>query len=330
MQDLTLWSKLSAGRNLWTSLRVLEALLAFGSWMACLVLSLASKRDSLCLVSPVIHFHVCLGGLIAVHKQNLILIFLYRTVVEFEIFHLAKFYYQKTNTSWFLSTDVDIILDVRCFTMRKCAVSSPFCNRAHCQRRMHWPSGVLLWHLPLHVQNEWLSGSWVKMALKETHPSFKRRCQRNPSIHPSNCQWQLSQLSRWLHPSSFIIDPLTLGWAQFWPIFCQDALEPFTRWLSCVWRRGSGVRRHSGELDFFCLWQSLQGGLGLDCMMEDLNMKSMKFLKFLSISNWCSLKFRIPSSSISLHVCSRERCRNRKIFRYPNTLGHTHTHSIYL
>ena len=177
MQDLTLWSKLSAGRNLGTSLRVLEALLAFGSWMAFLVLSLASKRDSLCLVSPVIHFHVCLGGLIAVHKQNLI--FLYRTVVEFEIFHLAKFYYQKTNTRWFLSTDVDIILDVRCFTMRKCAVSSPFCNRAHCQRRMHWPSGVLLWHLPLHVQNEWLSGSWVKMALKETHPSFVKE------IHPS-------------------------------------------------------------------------------------------------------------------------------------------------
>lgn len=205
MQDLTLWSKLSAGRNLWTSLRVLEALLAFGSWMACLVLSLASKRDSLCLVSPVIHFHVCLGGLIAVHKQNLILIFLYRTVVEFEIFHLAKFYYQKTNTRWFLSTDVDIILDVRCFTMRKCAVSSPFCNRAHCQRRMHWPSGVLLWHLPLHVQNEWLSGSWVKMALKETHPSFKRRCQRNPSIHPIvSGSWVNCQDGSILHPSSLI------------------------------------------------------------------------------------------------------------------------------
>ena len=57
-------------------------------------------------------------------------------------------------------------------------------------------------------------------------------------------------------------------------------------------------------------------------------MKSMKFLKFLSISNRCSLNFRIPSSSISLQVCRRERCRNRKIFRYPNTLGHTHTQHI--
>ena len=100
-------------------------------------------------------------------------------------FHNAKFCYQKTNKLWFLSTDVDIILDVRCFTMRKCAVSSPFCNRAHCHRRMHWPSDVLLWHLALHVENEWLSGSWVKMALKETHPSIKGRCQRNPSIHSS-------------------------------------------------------------------------------------------------------------------------------------------------
>ena len=36
-------------------------------------------------------------------------------------------------------------------------------------------------------------------------------------------------------------------------------------------------------------------------MMEDLNMKSMKFLKFLFMSNWCTLKLRIPSTSISLH-----------------------------
>ena len=39
-------------------------------------------------------------------------------------------------------------------------------------------------------------------------------------------------------------------------------------------------------------------------MMEDLNMKSMKFLKFLFMSNWCTLKLRIPSDLVhqSLYI----------------------------